>query len=89
MDTWEYELEYDDGNHNHYFTNFIDENLYSQTDSEGKKILILEEIYNHQSDGTAISVDDGFIIIRGGNKNHKKITCGWELLGQIKEGFSN
>ena len=32
--TLEYELEYDDGTHNHYFANVIAENLYSQVDSE-------------------------------------------------------
>ena len=30
MDTREYELEYDDGTHDHYFANVIAENLYSQ-----------------------------------------------------------
>ena len=36
----------------------------------------------------AISVADGFLISRGGNKHPKKTTCGWELLPQMKEGFS-
>ena len=31
----EYELEYDDGIHNCYFSNIISENLYSQVDSDG------------------------------------------------------
>ena len=31
---------------------------------------------------------DGFIISRGGNKHQKKTTHGWELLAQMKEGFS-
>ena len=34
-----------------------------------------------------IAVDDGLIIIRGGNKHPKKITRGWELITQMKEGF--
>ena len=50
--------------------------------------MILEEISDHQSDGTYITVDDGFIIIRGGNNYPKKTTRGWELLTQIKEEFS-
>ena len=35
MDTQKYELEYDDGNHDCYFSNVIAENLYSKVDSEG------------------------------------------------------
>ena len=58
-------------------------------DSERRQFLVLEEISDHRIDGKAIAVADEFIISRGGNKNPKKTTRGWELLGQTKEGFSN
>ena len=87
MDDQEYELEYDDMNHDFYFTNKIYENLYSQVDSEGHQFLVLEDIFNHQSYGTAISVDDEFITIQGEKKHPKKTTRGWELLTQMKKGF--
>ena len=57
-------------------------------DSERRQFLVLEEISDHRIDGKAIAVADEFIISRGGNKNPKKTTRGWELLGQTKEGFS-
>ena len=48
----------------------------------------MEEISDHCSCLMAISVADGFLISLGGNKHPKKTTCGWELLPQMKEGFS-
>ena len=55
-----------------YGANVIDENLYSQVDSEEHQFLVLEEIYNCWSDRTAIAVTDGFIIRQGWNK-HKRL----------------
>ena len=87
MDTWYYELEYDDETYDFYFANIIPESLYSRVDSEGHQFLVLEYISNNWSDGTAITVAYGFIIIRCGKKHPKKTTCEWELLTQMKEGF--
>ena len=77
-------MDYDDGTHDHSFINIISENLYSQVDSEVNKFLVLEDIFDHHSDGTAIAVADGFIIIRCCNKKPKKTTHGRELLTQKK-----
>ena len=54
----------------------------------GTSVFILEEIYDHRSYEADIDVADGFIIIRGGKNHPKKTTYGWELLTQMKEGFS-
>ena len=72
MDTREYKLEYDDGTHNCYFANVIAENLYSQVDSKGHQFMVLDEISDHRSNGTAIMVADGFIVSRNGNKHPSK-----------------
>ena len=88
MDTQEYEIEYDDGTNDRYFANVIAENLYSQIDSEGRQFLVLEEITDHQKDGTDIKVDDGYTVSYNGNKQPKKTTRGWEINMKMKEGFS-
>ena len=54
------------------YPNVVSENLYSQVDSEVYQFLLLEEISDHRSDGTAIAVADGFIISRGGKKTSKE-----------------
>ena len=84
MDTWEYELEYDDRTHDLYFSYVIAEKLFLQVDSERHQFLILEGISDHWSDGMAIDVADGFIISRGGRKQQNKMTHGWELITQTK-----
>ena len=81
-------MEYDDGTHDYSFSNVITENLYSQVDSEGHQFFLLEEISDHRIDRTYISVAGEVKIRRGGNKHSKKTTRGWELLTQMKEGFS-
>ena len=87
IDTQENELEYDYRTHDCYFANIIDENLYSQVDSEEHRFSILELISNHRSDGMDINVADGFIIIWGRNKNLNKKAHELELLTQMKESF--
>ena len=54
----------------------------------GTSVLILDEIFDHQSDGTDIAFADGFTKSRGGNKHRNKTICGLDLLTQMKEGFS-
>ena len=88
MDTREYALGYDDGTHDRYFANVIEENLYSQIDSEGRQIIVLEEITDHRKDRTAIEVADGYTVSHNGNKQLKKITRGWEINIKMKEGLS-
>ena len=88
MDTIEYELEYDDGTHDRYFANVIADNLYSQIDSEGQQFLVLEEISDHQKDGTALEVADGYTVGHNGNRTPKKTTCGWQLCVKMKEDFT-
>ena len=80
-------MEYYNRTHDLYFENVIAENLYSQVEPEGHQFLVLEYIDDNWSDGTDITVTDGLIISRGGNKHPKKITRGWELITQMKEGF--
>ena len=41
MDTREYELEYQDGTQDQYFSNIIADNLYSLIDSEGHQLIVL------------------------------------------------
>ena len=47
--------------------NLIEENMYSQVDEEGQQYTLMSEIIDHQSDGKALSKDDGFYL---GNSEH-------------------
>ena len=69
-------------------TNFIAENLYSQIDSERKQFLVLEEISDHQKDGTALGAADKYTLVHNRNRTPKKTTCGWKLCVKMKEAFT-
>jgi hypothetical protein len=89
FDTGEYECIFDDGTVERYTANIIAENLYSQCDSEGRSFLVLKEIMDHEKDNSAIAIADGFVVSYNGNRVPKKMTRGWKLLCQWRDGSSS
>jgi ribosomal protein L31E len=86
FDTREYEVEFTDGMHEKYQANVIAENMYAQVNDEGNEFLLLDEITDHRSDGSAIQIADGTIRSANGSEKPKKTTRGWFLLVQWKDG---
>jgi len=86
MNTIRYDVEREDGIISAYNVNTIAENLLSQVDEDGRKILVFSGISDHKCDGTAIHKEDGFIFSFTGNKVPKKTTKGWKLLVDWKDG---
>jgi hypothetical protein len=78
LDTSVFEVvEYMDGTIDRLNTNIIAENLMSQVDPyAGHHFQVLQEIIEHQKDGSAIPVENGFIQTRLGNLHQKKTTRG-------------
>ena len=66
--------------------NLIAENLYSQVDAEGHSFSMIKEIINHCKDGHALSKDDGFIVMKSGQRKLKCITQGWDHLCELGDG---
>jgi len=89
LDTRKYEVQLSDGTTQEYFANVIAENMFSQTDSEGRQYLLMKEITDHKTDGTAITQANGLITLRSGRTVKKKTTKGWKLLVEWKEGSSD
>lgn len=88
LDTSVFEVEFPDGTIDRLNANVIAENLMSQTDPYGHHYMVLREIVEHRKDGTAITVEDGFIRSKSGNVHPKKTTRGWKLLVEWKDGSS-
>ena len=57
--------------------------------SKGRQFLVLEEIYDHWKDGTALEVADGYMAGHNGNRTPKSTTCGWQLCVKMKEEFTD
>ena len=63
--------------------------MYAQIDSKGNQYQLLDEITDHRSDKSAISIADGFTTSRNGNRVPKTTTRGWSLLVSWKDGSSD
>eukprot|EP01082_Thalassiosira_pseudonana_P000209 g18.t1 g18 contig1:46045-47384(+) len=81
-----YEVELDDGTTDRYFANQIAENIWAQVDTEGRQVLVMQEICDHRKNERAIPIADGYTIKRNGEKVPKITTDGWELLVEFKDG---
>ena len=83
----EYEVKLSDGLTVEYAVNVIAENLYLQCDSGGHKFLLIKEIIGWaQKDNAAILKDDGFVISKNGNKVKQRMTNGWMIGAELKDG---
>jgi hypothetical protein len=58
LDTHEYKVSFPDGLTDCYAANMIPESLYSQVDADGREFILMKEIVDHRSDGSAVPVDD-------------------------------
>lgn len=54
LDTRQYEVEYEDGNTEVLWANFLAENLLAQVDEYGHKHLLMEEITEHRTNGDTL-----------------------------------
>jgi hypothetical protein len=89
LDTTLYEVELDDGTYDQYSANTIAENIYAQTDDEGRETMLLNDICGHRKDGNAISVANGFTRSRNGDLRPKITTAGWFIKLQWKDGSTD
>ncbi|KAL7524097.1 hypothetical protein ACHAWF_000813, partial [Thalassiosira exigua] len=89
LDTRVYEVQLEDGTHDHLMANKVAENLYAQVDDEGREILRFADIVDHRKDSTALTRENGFIKVQGGGSKCIKTTKGWEMLVEWKDGTSS
>jgi hypothetical protein len=86
LDTRLYEVEYPDGYRASLTANSIAENMFAQTDMEGHRHVLFEEIVDHRTDGSELKQQDAFITTQTGTKRRRQTTKGWEILVQWKDG---
>lgn len=88
LDTAIYEVEFEDGHVEAFHANQIVEAIYATVDDEGYTYTEVKEIVDHMKDGTAISADDGFVMLRG-KKVPKRTTKGWYICVEWKDGTTS
>eukprot|EP00986_Skeletonema_menzelii_P007458 scaffold2934_cov146-Skeletonema_menzelii.AAC.1 len=89
LDTREYNVELADGTFLKYQANTIAENLFAQTDDEGRESLLLDEIYGHRKDGNAIPRCNGYNQNKYGEKKRKVTTAGWHIKVKWTDGSTD
>jgi hypothetical protein len=67
----------------------IAESLYSQVDADGREFILMKEIVDHRSDGSAVLVDDAYYVDPNGRTTRRMTTKGWKLLDEWKDSTTD
>ena len=88
LDTRVYDVEFSDGSIKQYAANIIAENMYSQVDSDGYHIMLLDEIIDHRKNGHAVDKADKYLNTKRGRKLRKS-TIGWDMRVLWRDGSTS
>ena len=89
LDTRLYEVEFPDGSTEAITVNFIAETMWSHVDNKGRSYSVLKEIVDHQTNGRALSKDNGYTVDQSGRRHPKVSTQGWELEVEWRDGMTS
>ena len=78
LDTCLDEVEFSGGAITELAANIIAESMYVQCDVGGNEYLLLEAFVNHRKNGSALSVKDQKVVIKG-QETLRKPTAGWKI----------
>ena len=62
--------------------------MFTQVDSESHHYQLVQQITDNRKDWSAIPISDGVIRLHNGNMVPKKITRGWDIWVEWKDGSS-
>ena len=88
LDTQTYEVKFADGQLTELTANVIAEYMFAQCDSKGNHYLLLAGIVDHRKDSSAVEKSDMYSK-RGSNLQPQKITKGWSLCVEWKDGSTS
>ena len=79
LDTHESEVELENGETDKIMANQIDAKIYSQLDNEGREILQFKSILDHKKDGSDMTNETVFTVLKGGQKKCNPTTRRWKV----------
>jgi hypothetical protein len=77
LDSWMYEVEYQDDYKSAMAANAIAQNLFAQVDAEGNCQLRFDEIIDHRTNGKEVKQQDAFLTTRSGTRRQRETTIGF------------
>ncbi len=91
LDTHSYIIDFDDGDRTGLTANLIAELLFSQCDpdGDGNQYVLLDEIIDHRHLPMAIRLADQKVVCTNGRTYLKRLTIGWQICCQWKDGSSS
>ena len=89
LDTRQYEVEHIDGTIEILTANTIAENLLSQTDENGHRQLMLQEIIDHRKNDDAVKIEDGTVSTPHNTSRKRRTTKGWEICVLWRDGSTD
>jgi hypothetical protein len=63
--------------------------MFAQVDQEGRTVVIMDQIVDHMSDGSAVSGDDLYVTTKNGKRHMRRTTQGWKLCVLWKDGSTS
>lgn len=88
LDSRAYDVDFGDGDVRPFTANVIAENMYAQSDFEGHKLMLLESIVDHKTNGNEVT-DANRYVTHHGRKYPRKTTKGWELCCEWRDGSTS
>ncbi|KAI2499147.1 Reverse transcriptase (RNA-dependent DNA polymerase) [Fragilaria crotonensis] len=83
-----YVVEFSDGQTAELATNVIAQNMFAMCNTEGNQYLLLEGLVDHRKDPSAVD-REAMYVDRGSNRQLRKITKGWQLCVEWKDGTTS
>ena len=83
-------MEFPDGAIKEYGANVIAENILRTVDTDGHHCTNVQDIIDHKRYGSAVKMEDKFIISRNGQRKVRQTTKGWSFLsgfGDLEHNF--
>ena len=88
MDTHLSEVEFPKGEMIELVANIIAESTYAQCDVDGYEYLLLEAFIDHKRNGSALSVEDQKVVVKG-RETQRKSTADWDICCEWKDGSAS
>ena len=85
LDTRKFEVELENGETDKIMANQISANLYYKLDDEGRDVLQFKGIIDHKKDGSDLTKETEFNILKGGHNKCKPTTRGRKVLAEWQD----
>lgn len=76
LNTATYDVIFPDDSVKHFGTNIIAQNLYSQVDTSGHSLRVLDSILDYRKSDNAVSCADMFVFTKSGQRRQRRSTVG-------------